>query len=63
MTFLNQLGDNPETRDAVLLAATNAIFDANQSGYLLAKTKGSDSANPIQQVVRTALPRLIINKI
>ena len=54
--FFDSAGDNPETRDAVLLAATNAIFDANQSGYLSAKTKGSDSANPIQQVVRAILP-------
>ena len=54
--FFESAGDNPETRDAVLLAATNAIFDANQSGYLSAKTKGSDSTNPIQQVVRTAFP-------
>jgi len=54
--FFESAGDNPETRDAVLLTATNSIFDANQSGYLSAKTKGSDSANPIQQVVRTAFP-------
>lgn len=54
--FVESAGDNSETRDAVLLAATNSIFDANQSGYLSAKTKGSDSANPIQQVVRTAFP-------
>ncbi len=43
-------GNNPETRHAVLSAATNAIFDANQSGYLSAKTKGTESVNPIQQV-------------
>ena len=42
--------DNPETHNAVLLAATNAIFDANQSGYLSTKTKGTESVNPIQQV-------------
>ncbi|MYK18846.1 hypothetical protein F4055_11900 [Candidatus Poribacteria bacterium] len=54
--FVESAGDNRETRDAVLLAATNAIFDANQSGYLSAKTKGSESANPIQQVVRAVLP-------
>ena len=42
-----------ETRDAVLLAATNCIFDANQSGYLAAKTSRSESASPIQHVVKT----------
>ena len=54
--FVESAGDNRETRDAVLLAATNAIFDANQSGYLSAKTKGTEIANPIQQVVRAVLP-------
>ena len=54
--FFESAGNNPETRHAVLIAATDAIFDANQSGYLSAKAKGSDSANPIQQVVRTAFP-------
>ena len=42
-----------ETRDAVLLAATNCIFDANQSGYLAAKTSRSESTSPIQHVVKT----------
>ena len=42
-----------ETRDAVLLAATNCIFDANQSGYLSAKTSRSESTSPIQHVVKT----------
>ena len=54
--FVSEAKESRETRDAVLLAATNAIFDANQSGYLSVKTKGSNSANPIQQVVRTAFP-------
>ena len=54
--FIESAGENPETRDAVLLAATNAIFDANQSGYLSTKTKGTDNVNPIQQVVRAVLP-------
>lgn len=54
--FVKASGDNREARDAVLLAATNAIFDANQSGYLSSKTKGTESANPIQQVVRAVLP-------
>ena len=49
-------GDNQETRDAVLLAATNAIFDANQTGYLSTKTKGSENTNPIQQVVKAVMP-------
>ena len=54
--FFESAGENQETRDAVLLAATNAIFDANQSGYLSPRTKGTDTANPIQQVVRSVLP-------
>ncbi len=54
--FIESAGENRETRDAVLLAATNAIFDANQSGYLSTKTKGTDNANPIQQIVRAVLP-------
>ena len=41
-----------ETKEEVLLAATNAIFDANQSGYLSTKMRGSESASPIQQVIR-----------
>ena len=48
--LVESLGNNPETRHAVLSAATNAIFDANQSGYLSTKTKGTESVNPIQQV-------------
>ena len=51
--FRDASKDNPETHDAVLLAATNAIFDANQSGYLSTKTKGTESVNPIQQVFGT----------
>lgn len=54
--FLDASGDNQETRDAVLLAATNAIFDANQSGYLSAKMKGSESTNPFQQVFKAVMP-------
>ena len=45
-----------ETRDAVLLAATNAIFNANQSGYLSIKTKGHESTGAIQQFVRAVMP-------
>ena len=54
--FVSEAKESRETRDAVLLAATNAIFDANQSGYLSAKAKVPDSANPIQQVMRTVFP-------
>lgn len=54
--FVAAAEGNRETRDAVLLAATDAIFDANQSGYLSVKTSRSDSAGPIQQVVRAAIP-------
>ena len=45
-----------ETRDAVLLAATNCIFDANQSGYLSVKTSRSESASPIPHVVKAIFP-------
>ena len=48
--FVSEAEESRETKDAVLLAATNAIFDANQTGYLSAKTKGTESVNPIQQV-------------
>lgn len=55
-TFVAAAEGNRETRDAVLLAATKAIFDANQSGYLSAKISGSDSANPVQQIIKEVLP-------
>lgn len=48
--FEKAAGKNQETRDAVLLACTDAIFDANQSGYLSTKTSRSESAAPIQMV-------------
>ena len=51
-TFVAAAGDNRETRDAVLLSATDAIFDANQTGYLSAKGSSSDSKSPMQQVIR-----------
>ena len=54
--FAEAAGENQETRDAVLLASTDAIFEANQSGYLSTRTSRSDSANPIQQVVRAVIP-------
>ena len=50
--FAEASGSNPHTRDQVLLAATNAIFDANQSGYLSAKTSRSDTASPIRLISR-----------
>ena len=54
--FHSAAGENQETQDAVLLAATNAIFDANQSGYLSTRLRGSESVSPIQQVVRAVTP-------
>ena len=54
--FHSAAGENQETRDAVLLAATNAIFDANQSGYLSTKIRGSESASPIPQVIKAVMP-------
>lgn len=54
--FHSAAGENQETQDAVLLAATNAIFDANQSGYLSTKTRGSESTNPIPQVIKAVVP-------
>ena len=53
--FVSAAEGNRETRDAVLLAATNAIFDADQSGYLSTKTKGVEST-AIQQFVRAFTP-------
>ena len=50
--FVESAGENPETRHAVLSAATEAIFDANQTGYLSAKSTSSDSRSPVQQVIR-----------
>ncbi|MDE0485291.1 MAG: hypothetical protein OXI67_22190 [Candidatus Poribacteria bacterium] len=54
--FVEAAGENRETRDAVLLAATKAIFDANQSGYLSAKTSSSDTASPVQQIIKEVIP-------
>ena len=54
--FLNATKENRETRDQILLAATKTIYDANQSGYLSTKTSGSDSANPVQQIIKEVLP-------
>ena len=55
-TFVAAAEGNRETRDAVLLAATEAIFDANQSGYLSTKTSGSDNKSPIQQIIKEVIP-------
>ena len=55
-TFVAAAEGNRETRDAVLLSATEAIFDANQTGYLSAKGSGADSKSPIQQVIREIIP-------
>ena len=55
-TFVAAAEGNRETRDAVLLAATKAIFDANQSGYLSTKTSGSDNTSPVQQIIKEVLP-------
>ena len=55
-TFVAAAGDNRETRDAVLLAGTEAIFDANQTGYLSTKSSGADSKSPVQQVIREIIP-------
>ena len=54
--FHSAAGENQETQDAVLLAATNAIFDANQSGYLSAKMRGSEGPSPIPQVIKAVMP-------
>lgn len=53
--FADAAGENRETRDQVLLASTNAIFDTNQSGYLSGKTSRTDS-NLIQQIFRSVMP-------
>ena len=54
--FAEAAGSNPHTRDQVLLAATNAIFHANQSGYLSGKASRPDSSNLIQQIFRSVMP-------
>ena len=54
--FAEASGNNPHTRDQVLLASTNAIFDANQSGYLSTKTSRSDTPSPIQHIIREIIP-------
>ena len=54
--FFDAAGQNQETRDAVLRSATDAIFDANQTGYLSTKGSSVDSKSPIQQVIREIIP-------
>ena len=54
--FAEASGSNPHTRDQVLLASTNAIFDANQSGYLSTKASRSDTVSPIQHIIREIIP-------
>ena len=54
--FAKAAGNNPHTRDHVLMASTNAIFDANQSGYLSTKTSPPDRSNLIQQIFRSVMP-------
>ena len=54
--FADAAGENRDTRDHVLMAATDAIFDTNQSGYLSVKTSRSDNASPIQRIVRAIVP-------
>ena len=54
--FVTAAEGNRDTRDQVLLAATKAIFEANQSGYLSAKTSSSDTANPVQQIIKEVIP-------
>ena len=54
--FAEASGNNPHTRDHVLMASTNAIFDANQSGYLSTKTSPPDRSNLIQQIFRSVMP-------
>ena len=54
--FLEATKENRETRDQILLAATKTIYDANQSGYLSTKISGSDTANPVQQIIKEVIP-------
>lgn len=55
-TFVAAAKGNRETRDAVLLSATDAIFDANQTGYLSTKGSSADSKSPVQQIIREFIP-------
>ena len=54
--FVDAAEGNRETRDAVLLSATDAIFDANQTGYLSTKGSGADTKSPVQQIIREFIP-------
>ena len=55
-TFVAAAEGSRETRDEVLKTATRAIFDANQTGYLAAKTSGADNTSPVQQIIREVIP-------
>ena len=55
-TFVAAAEGNRETRDSVLLSATDAIFDANQTGYLSTKGSSADSKSPVQQIIREFIP-------
>ena len=55
-TFVAAAEGKRETRDAVLLSATDAIFDANQTGYLSTKGSSADSKSPVQQIIREFIP-------
>lgn len=55
-TFVAAAEGNRDTRDQVLLAATRAIFEANQSGYLSTKTSSSDTASPVQHFIKEVIP-------
>ena len=54
--FITAVGEDLGTRNEMLLAATKTIFDANQSGYLSTKTGISDSASPVQQIIKEVIP-------
>ena len=53
--FVAAAEGDQETRGAVLIAATEAIFDANQTGYLT--TKGLDTKSPMQQMIKLMSPK------
>ena len=60
--FITAVGEDLGTRNEMLLAATKTIFDANQSGYLSTKTGSSDSASPVQQIIKEVIPTKLSDK-
>ena len=50
-----KVSEEPTTRDAVLVAATNAIFDTNETGYLFRKS-GPENINLVE-VARGLVPK------